>query len=323
MRVGLLTMALVSAIAPVACGAVIPTDPTEAVPAALSIVSGGSSVAIEQEFTLVAELTDASGRPINGAYITWSTSDPATATVSPSGRVKGMNFGAVTVRAVAEGLVAERTVEVIPGSSYSALSLSYFRDVAFGAEYGSLSRVVRKWAGDLLIEIDGSPTPEDLITIEAVMSDLRSVMPGRRVSVVSEGANLKVHFAPESEFSLIDPNYQPTNFGFFWVWWGTDQRLVRSQILISSTGITQDARSHLVREEITQSLGLMNDSWRFPESIYYQGWTSTTEYTALDFIILEMLYRDEIHAGMTEVEAVAVLSELPRNTSVGSVAVAN
>ena len=119
-------------------------------------------------------------------------------------------------------------------------------------------------------------------------------------------------FAPESEFRSIDPNYQPTNYGFFWVWWGSDNRLVRSRILISSTDISQDARSHLIREELTQSLGMMNDSWRYPESIYYQGWTRTREYAPIDRAVIEMLYRDEIEPGMSEDEALTVLRELAR-----------
>ena len=323
-RSALIIMALFGSIAAMGCDAAAPTDATaeDLPPVSLEIVNMGESIAIEQEVRLVATLTDAAGRELANPRIQWSTSDTITASVSSDGRVRGRHFGEVTVRAESDGLVAEHPLDVVPGSRYSELGISYFRDVAFGAEYGTLSRVVRKWAGDLRIAVHGTPTAEDLEALEAVMTDLRSVMRGRRVVVVTEDPNLNLYFAPESEFSTIDPNYQPTNYGFFWVWWGADQKLIRSQILISSTGITQEARSHLIREEITQSLGLMNDSWRFPESIYYQGWTSTTSYTDLDFIVLEMLYRDEITAGMSEAEAIAILRELPRG-AVGSVAAAN
>lgn len=324
-RAGLLTIAAVSGFASVGCDAGSPTDTdrVEASPVSLQLVRSLDELAIEREFHLVASVTDALGNTVPNPVIQWTSSDTITATVSKDGRVRGRHFGPVTVRAETEGLVAEQPIDVVPGSTYSNLGLSYFREVAFGAEYGTLSRVVRKWAGDLRIAVHGVPTPADLQALEEVMADLRVVMRGRQIQVVNEEANLNIYFAPESEFSTIDPNYEPTNYGFFWVWWGADQQLLRSQILISSTGITQEARSHLIREEITQSLGLMNDSWRFPESIYYQGWTSTTSYTALDFIVLEMLYRDEIKAGMTELEAVAILRELPRTTSVGSVAAAN
>ena len=228
------------------------------------------------------------------------------------GQLTGRYYGAVTVRAEAGDLTAEAPLEVVAGAGYSRADLDYFQEVALGAEYGSSSRIVRKWGGDVLIKVHGTPSERDLEALAEVMDDLRRLMAGRRIEIVSEDANLDLHFAPESTFHEIDPNYEPTNYGFFWVWWGRDNQLVRSRVLISTTDISQDARSHLIREEITQSLGLMNDSWRYPESIYYQGWTRTTRYAPIDQIVIEMLYRDEIRPGMTEAQALAVLRELPR-----------
>lgn len=195
---------------------------------------------------------------------------------------------------------------------YSASELDYFAEVALGAEYGTSAKVVRKWAGDVLVQVFGAPDGEDVTALDEVLMDLRTLMPGRRIERVEEGGNLEIHFAPEDQFAVIDPNYQSTNYGFFWVWWGGDNLLLRSRVLISTTDISQEARSHLIREEVTQSLGMMNDSWRYPESIYYQGWTRTRDYADVDRMVIEMLYRDEIEAGMTAEEALEVLRALPR-----------
>ena len=244
----------------------------------------------------------------------WTGQDTIRAGIGGGGRASGPSYDPVTVRARVTDLSGEAPA-AIRSSHYSRSDLAYFREVALGAEYGSTARVVRKWGGDVLIRVHGQPTDRDLETLKGVLDDLRKIMKGRRIELVSEGANVDLHFAPESEFRSIDPNYQPTNYGFFWVWWGSDNRLVRSRILISSTDVSQDARSHLIREEITQSLGMMNDSWRYPESIYYQGWTRTREYAPIDWIVIEMLYRDEIEPGMSEDEALTVLRELPRRAA--------
>jgi hypothetical protein len=34
-------------------------------------------------------------------------------------------------------------------------------------------------------------------------------------------------------------------------------------------------------KELTQSLGLLNDSWKYPKSIFYQGWTTTTSFSKM------------------------------------------
>ena len=59
--------------------------------------------------------------------------------------------------------------------------------------------------------------------------------------------------------------------------------------MVASEGITQQERSHLIREEITQSLGLFRDSWRYPDSIFYQGWTATGEYASIDGPTIRLL----------------------------------
>jgi len=48
---------------------------------------------------------------------------------------------------------------------------------------------------------------------------------------------------------------------------------------------------HLIREEITQCMGLFNDSWKYPNSIFYQGESKTTRYSKLDEEIIKKLYR--------------------------------
>lgn len=39
---------------------------------------------------------------------------------------------------------------------------------------------------------------------------------------------------------------------------------------------------HLIREELANGLGLLGDTWRDPESIFYQGGSYTTEFTETD-----------------------------------------
>jgi hypothetical protein len=47
----------------------------------------------------------------------------------------------------------------------------------------------------------------------------------------------------------------------------------------------------LLREELTQSLGLGNDSNKYPDSIFYQDWSTVTSYSKLDIEIIKQHYR--------------------------------
>ena len=56
-------------------------------------------------------------------------------------------------------------------------------------------------------------------------------------------------------------------------------------------------QKHLLREELTQSLGLGNDSPQYIESIFQSAWTTTTSYSMLDKDVIRLLYHPEMNIG--------------------------
>lgn len=120
-------------------------------------------------------------------------------------------------------------------------------------------------------------------------------------------ARIEVYFVPEEDFASYLPAYEPTNYGYFYVFWNSAGEIYRARVLISTTEITQEERSHLIWEELTQSLGLMNDSCRYPGSIFYEGWTDTTGYDPIDRTVIEILYREDVRPGMTPHRLAATL----------------
>lgn len=188
--------------------------------------------------------------------------------------------------------------------------IEYFSTVAMGVEYGESEATTKKWAKDLRIEVSGDPTTEDSATIERVVKELNDLQDQVRLELVDEKPNMEMIFAPEAEFSKLEPNYQPTNYGFFWVNWDSNGEIYRARILISTEDIDQAERSHLIREELTQSLGLMRDSIRYPDSIFYANRTQTIEYAEIDKTLIKLLYMDAIMPNMTEAEVLEVLEPL-------------
>ena len=194
-------------------------------------------------------------------------------------------------------------------SGYTEEEIDYFLEIALGTEYGGAQPVIRKWRQDLKINLMGTPSETDMKTLDDVIKELNGIIDGVSLWEVEGQANVEIHFLPEDEFSQIEPNYVPLNYGFFWVQWNGDGELTFTRILIATDEvITQAVRSHLLREELTQSLGLMRDSNRYPDSIFYQGFTNTTAYSEIDKVVIEILYLNEIRTNMTEAEVREVLS---------------
>lgn len=194
-------------------------------------------------------------------------------------------------------------------NNFTQEEIEYFTEIALGAEFGDEVPVIKKWMDDIHIKINGEPTAIDLQTINNIVEDLNELVPGIKIVLVDKDENLTITFSPESDFTSIDPNYVPTNYGFFWALWHDDNFVIyNASILIASTDITQQERSHLIREELTQSLGLMNDSNMYKNSIFYQAWTDVAEYSQIDRTVIKLLYLKKIVPGMSKEQVLNILN---------------
>ena len=185
---------------------------------------------------------------------------------------------------------------------YSRAALDYFFEVAFGNEFSNNpdTNYIRKWSSSLRLSVRGGPTAADRATIARIVSELNQLLGGSvRILLTDQNPNAVMFFVPEAAFSRYDPNYVPRNLGFFRVWWNQRLEIQRARILISTTGVTQRERSHLIREELTQALGLMNDADTYRDSTFYQGWTETQDFSPLDRDLIQMLYDRRVRAGQT------------------------
>lgn len=194
-----------------------------------------------------------------------------------------------------------------PTRSYTTQEAEYFFEIALGSEYGSRARRITKWAGPVMVEIVGSPTREDREALMELMGEINAITHKRLLRPAPGGGSMRVFFVPLAEFPSYEPNYVEGNHGFFWVDWNSLREIVSARVLIASDVTTPVARAHLIREEVTQALGLMNDSMGYEDSIFYMEWSETTSYSELDRKVLEILYWNRMRPDMTPVKAAGLL----------------
>jgi hypothetical protein len=204
----------------------------------------------------------------------------------------------------------------ISAEPISPEAIAYLLDVALGSEYGNAEPVIRKWQSEIRIQVRGNPTPDDEHTLNQVIQEL-SNLTGLPFRLDEANPNITFYFVPEAEFSSYEPKYVPVNMGFAWVGWSHDNVMQSARILITTEGITQIERNHLIREELTQVVsGCMKDSNRYPDSIFYQPWTHTTTFSQLDQDVIRLMYQPEVTPGMNQEQLLDVLSaQLASNPS--------
>ena len=291
------------------------------------LLAGACSDAAGPEIALVIEappsteitvgdfLTLTATATAGGGLISWASSNEAVASVAGGGAVEAKRPGTVTVTASAEGATsAEITLRVVERlGGYVADEIDYFLDIAFGSEFGGATPLLRRWPSGSgpLIRLNGTPSAGDREVLDSVMAEINRLAPDLDIELVADFPTVEMHFVPQSEFATLLPQAPPGNNGLVWLWWGEDQYLVRSVVLIS-TATDEALRAHIIREEVTQMLGLLQDSFRYPESIFYQAFSDVTEYLPIDRAVIDLLHRPELRVGMTTTEAARVARTLMR-----------
>ena len=190
--------------------------------------------------------------------------------------------------------------------TFSQAEIDYYVEIALGSELGNASRRVRKWEGEVVLEVRGDPGEADRAELERVVADLNDLLaePEVRIAGPGEGGQAVIHFAPESTFEEIDSRYVPVNLGFVWITWDGADRIRTGLVMVDNTDrIDQATRNHLIREEVTQMMGLLQDSQRFPGSIFFGSFRpAPTEYLPIDRAVLRMHGDPRVQRGMTETE---------------------
>jgi hypothetical protein len=188
----------------------------------------------------------------------------------------------------------------------------YFIQVVFDIEYGgeNYATTLRRWEQPIRIRVYGSPTDEDLATLDQHIQNLNKVEGMPIVLRVTTDENIQIYFVPLDDIKNHIDGYVKGNWGFFRCCWGSNSaKMIRAQIGIATDVTDQQERNHLILEEFTQTLGIMQDSKAYSDSIFYSEWTETQQLSALDWTIVRMVYSSKIEAGMSATKVQKILEK--------------
>ncbi|MFK7932829.1 MAG: DUF2927 domain-containing protein [Saprospiraceae bacterium] len=180
----------------------------------------------------------------------------------------------------------------------------YFCEVALSSEFGRKYNKIRKWQQPINLYLTGTEVPHLDRELDKIITELNDLVPTLSIARVfeSEAANLTIFLGKGIDFAR---QFRPAktqveyNWGLVFIKYNLQGKIKRGQVYVDVFRATDKvAQRHLLREELTQALGLLNDSQQFPDSIFYQEWTLTTAYSELDKWLIERLYEDDLKAGM-------------------------
>jgi len=207
--------------------------------------------------------------------------------------------------------------EITPGlNEYDLQVISYFKEIALGFEFGNASEITRKWTTTMKIYVGGTPTSTLTNELYRIMSELNTLATdGFSVEIASDSleSNYYLFFGSGDDYAQINPSASPyvsSNWGLFSIWWNSANQLNYGMMYVDIYRPDEAGQKHLLREELTQSLGLGKDSYLYNESIFQQAWTTTNNYAQIDKDVIRLLYHPQMSIGLDAVQVDEVLRRI-------------
>jgi len=201
-------------------------------------------------------------------------------------------------------------------TAYDESVIEYFNEIALGFEFGSVSEVTRKWKNDMKIFVGGTKTQTLIDELQRVIQEINALATdGFSVSVVTDSleSNFYIFLGSGGDYAKKFPsisNLVLSNWGLFNVYFDASNIIYGGIMYVDIDRASNIEEKHLLREELTQSLGLAKDSNRYPDSIFQAIWTSTTEYSNIDKDLVRLLYHPSMRIGLDRVQSAELVREI-------------
>jgi hypothetical protein len=191
--------------------------------------------------------------------------------------------------------------------------IRYFNEVCLDAEFssgGGNPQRIQKWMMPIQYVLDGAYTQEDVAKLNQFASWLNTIpgFPGISETKSWAEANMKIYFRNQSGLvALMGNNFIGCDGGVTF-WYRND--IIYDATVCYRTDIDQHLRNSVILEEVYNGLGPVQDTSLRKDSIIYSGFSQPQALTAIDELILKLLYHPDIQCGMNAIDCEKVIRAL-------------
>ena len=219
-----------------------------------------------------------------------------------------------TVQAVSANTPYNDTKIPVPAGYNRGQVYRYFKEIALSDEPQHYKDVVRKWAIPVRFYAEGDIDELVEEVLQSLIEAMNAVegFPGIvRVYNLDE-ANLIGYFYTDETFFVRVRDYGGNKFtnGLSSLEVNDQNYSITSGLIMVRNGMSEVRRRSVICEELIQAMGLQNDSYSYPDSLYYKGYNETPEPNELDWTVLRILYHPLIQPGMNFNQCLPVLATI-------------
>lgn len=178
--------------------------------------------------------------------------------------------------------------------------IEYFQSVALVTEYGQSLPILKKWMKPMSIYVSGQLEPVLMEELDSIIADLNPLFTdGFSMEIVEDSlaSNYHIFLGDKATYSKMYPSTASLlreNEGLFTYYLNDDFSIESGHMFVEVHEIPLRFQKHILREELTQSLGLPNDIDIYVNSIFYKKWSDVQTYSNWDIEVIRLLYHPKL-----------------------------
>ena len=148
----------------------------------------------------------------------------------------------------------------------------------------------------------GDYTTEDKTVLQKLSIELNQIngFPGIYETSDPTQANMDLTFLSRDDMDARTSHSGSGFDGYVTYYWYNDTHEIHYADILYCTDMEGSLRAGVLCEELIQSLGLSNDSYTYPDSLFYQGYSEISWPAPIDWLLVELLHHPDLQPGMDE-----------------------
>lgn len=210
-------------------------------------------------------------------------------------------------------------------SEYDKELVNYFNEVALNSEFEDHSGKIIKWTEPMsLYVIKDEEFNIQVSIIKNTINKINNLIKGEfKIQLVDSHvkSNAVIFLLEKDKVESLVPKLfegiEEELAGLALVEYDLDNYEIKHAKIFIDINEPLESQKSIILEELTQSIGLMNDSEKYSNSIFYQNKAldsiNTLEYSKMDIEIIKMLYHPKMKPGLNSKNAEKVIKQILKN----------
>lgn len=196
-----------------------------------------------------------------------------------------------------------KNADFIRIDSYDLEVINYFEEVALGFSGSTTTKITRKWKEPMIVYMNPKASSSLQQELKKVVSEINTLATdGFEIEITEDSllSNFDILIGTAKEYYKIYPSQGDTTSTFagnYFIYWHNKSDLFYGNMFIDQSQRNSAYHNFLLRRLLTGAIGLTNQSYEYPESVFNQEWRVVNKYQRIDRDLIRLLYHPDMNTG--------------------------